>query len=258
MVLWSFLYGFLRLIARHVQGFYGAVLTYLSFAFFVAIAAVWAFIEVTDEVLEGSTQRFDEAVLTWVEGHRTPILDHVALQITALGNVATLTVLVLSVSVFLWLTRHKISAGLLMIAVAGSALLNTLLKDLFDRPRPRVVEAGTDVMTHSFPSGHSMSAFVAYATVAYLGGRLGPTHGLRWTTWTLAALLIAAVGASRIYLGVHYPTDVLGGYIAGLAWLAFVISALRAIRYYSSRKPEVVEEEHDLHAEEERGPALPK
>lgn len=246
------LYPLLRAIAMRVRGFYGAVITYLSFGFFLAIGAVWVFAELSQEVLAGTTQALDEAVLTWVEGHRSDLLDHVALEVTALGNFATLAVLVLAVSVFLWVSHHRISVLLLMLAVSGGAIVNMLLKDLFDRPRPTIVEAGTDVITQSFPSGHAMSSFIAYATVAYLGGRLEPTPKLRWTTWTLAALLILAVGASRVYLGVHYPSDVVAGYVAGLAWLGFVVSGLTAVRYFSRRKPDVEEEERDLHAEEER------
>lgn len=249
-------FSVLRFIARHVRGFYGAVLTYLSFAFFLAVGAVWAFVVVADEVLDGETQRMDEAVLTWVESHRTEALDRVALEITALGNLATLTVLVLTVSVFLWLTRHRLSVALLMIAVAGGAILNILLKEQFGRPRPDVVEWGTEVVSPSFPSGHAMAAAVAYGTVAYLGGRLEPTRTLRWTTWTFAALLILAIGASRVYLGVHYPSDVVAGFIAGLAWTAFAVSGLTAIRYFAGRRPEVEREEEDLHAEEERDRGL--
>lgn len=251
-VLGDALYPILRVIARTVRGFYGAVLTYLSFGFFLAIGAAWAFAEMSQEVLAGTTQALDEAVLTWVAGHRSALLDHIALEVTALGNFATLVVLVLAVSAFLWMSHHRISVLLLMLAVAGGAIVNMLLKDLFNRPRPTVVEAGTEVLTQSFPSGHAMSAFIAYATVAYLGGRLEPTPKLRWSTWAFAALLILAVGASRIYLGVHYPSDVIAGYVAGLAWLGFVVSGLTAVRYFSRRKPEVEEEERDLHAEEER------
>lgn len=241
------MYRLLRLIARYVRGFYGAVVTYLSFAFFVFLGAIWVFATMTQEVLEGSTQALDEAVLTYVESHRSHIMDKVALEVTALGNFATLAVLVLAVSIFLWQTRHKISVILLGAAMFGGAILNTLLKEIFDRPRPSVVEAGTDVMTQSFPSGHAMAAFIAYAGVAYLGGRLEPTRTLRWTTWTLAALLILAVGASRIYLGVHYPSDVIGGYIAGLAWLAFVMSGITAVRYFARREPaEAAKHEQDL------------
>lgn len=246
------LYGFLRFIARHVRSFYGAVLTYLSFSFFVMLAAVWVFVLIADGVLEGSTQRMDEAVLTWMAAHRTETLDRIALDITALGNTATLAVLVLSVSIFLWLTRHRLSVYLLLVAVIGGAVLSWVLKDVFDRPRPDIVAWGVDVLSQSFPSGHSMAAVVAYGSVAYLGGRLEPTPTLRWTTWTLAGLLILAIGASRIYLGVHYPSDVVAGYVAGLAWTALAVSGLTAIRYYSRRRPEVEAQEEDLHAEEQR------
>lgn len=246
------LYGLLRFITRHVRGVYAAILTYLSVSFFVMVTAVWLFVWMADEVLEGSTQRMDESVLTWVASHRTVTLDRIALQVTALGNTATLVVLVLAVSVFLWLTRHRLSVYLLMVAVAGGAVLNWVLKDFFDRPRPSIVEWGTEVLSQSFPSGHSMSAVIAYGSVAYLGGRLEPSPRLRWTTWTLAGLLILAIGLSRIYLGVHYPSDVLAGYVAGLAWTAMVVSGLAAIRYLSRRNPEVEQQEEDLHLEEQR------
>ncbi|HUG40569.1 MAG TPA: phosphatase PAP2 family protein [Longimicrobiales bacterium] len=246
------LYGVLRFIAGHVRGFYGAILTYLSFSFFVGLAAVGGFAVMADEVLEGGTQRFDEAVLTWVATHRTEALDQVALEVTALGNTATLAVLVLAVASFLWLTHHRYSVLLLFSALAGGAALNWLLKDIFARPRPTVVEWGTEVASASFPSGHAMSAMVAYASVAYLGGRLEPTRVLRLLTWLFAAVIILGIGGSRIYLGVHYPSDVLAGFIAGAAWTAFVVSGITALRYFSTRKPEVVAEERDLHAEAER------
>lgn len=249
------LYGMLRFIGRHVRGFYGAVITYLSFSFFVGLAAVWAFLELGDTVLDGETQRFDEAVVSWVATHRNEILDHVALEITALGNTLTLALVVIMVCTFLWLTHRRFSVALLIVGVIGGAILNFLLKDIYNRPRPTVVDWGTDVATQSFPSGHAMSAMVAYGTVAYLAGRLGPTPKLRWTTWIGAAILIIGIGASRIYLGVHYPSDVLAGYIGGLAWTAIVISGLTAIAYFArQRKPDVEKEERDLQAGHEPPP----
>ena len=243
------LYRLLRFLADNIRSAYGAVLTYLSFSFFIGLGALWAFGAMADEVLEGSTQAFDDAVLSWVAAHRNGSLDGAALEITALGNFATLAVLVLTVSTFLWLTRHRFSVALLMIAVTGGAILNMLLKDLFDRPRPTVIEWGTEVATHSFPSGHSMAAAIAYGSVAYLCGRLGPSLKLRLTTWVGAAILVLAIGASRVYLGVHYPSDVVAGYIAGLAWTAFVISGLTAVRYLARHKPELEEHEEDLNLE---------
>lgn len=240
------LYQLLRYIARRAKGAYGAIITYLSFSFFLLLGAIWMFAELAQEVLAGTTQRLDEAVLTWVAGHRSELADHVALEITALGNFATLFVLILTVSVFLWLSRHQISVALLMIAVAGGSILNSFLKEIFNRPRPTVVEAGTDVMSLSFPSGHAMSSFIAYACVAFLVGRLEPTRTMRILTWSFAALIILAVGASRIYLGVHYPSDVLAGFTAGLAWLAFVISGITAVRYLARSEPDVRRHEEDL------------
>lgn len=243
------LYGVLRFIARHVRGFYGAIITYLSFSFVVGLLAVGGLAVLAERVLQGSTQRFDENVLTWVALHRTDALNRIALEVTALGNTLTLVILVLCVSIFLWLTHHRYSVYLLMIALAGGALLTALLKDIFGRPRPSVIDWGTQVLSQSFPSGHAMSAMIAYGSVAYLVGRLEPTMRLRFTTWALAGIVILAIGASRIYLGVHYPSDVLAGYTAGLAWTAFVASGISAIRYFSTRKPEVTEEERDLYAE---------
>lgn len=242
------LYGLLRLIARHVRGFYGAIITYLSFSFFVGLGAVWTFAVLADEVLEGETQRFDEAVLTWVADHRTGTLDQVALEVTALGNTATLAVLILSVSTFLWLSRHRLSVALLFIALAGGGAVSFLLKDIFDRPRPSVVEWGTEVASASFPSGHAMSAMIVYGSVAYLVGRLEPTRLMRLMTLFFAALLILGIGASRIYLGVHYPSDVVAGFTAGLAWTAFVVSGITALRYFARRKPDIEREERDLDA----------
>ena len=120
------LYSILRFIARHVRGFYGAVLTYLSLAFFVFLGAVWGFAILADEVLEGGTQGLDEAVLTWISAHRTAALDQIALEVTALGNTATLVVLILAVTTFLWLTRHRYSVLLLFTALAGGAILDDL------------------------------------------------------------------------------------------------------------------------------------
>jgi undecaprenyl-diphosphatase len=240
------LFRLLRYMARSGRSAYGAIITYLSFSFFLLLGAVWVFAQLAQEVLQGTTQQFDEAVLTWVAGHRSELLDHVALEVTALGNFATLAVLIGIVSVFLWLTRHKISVALLMIAVAGGSILNNVLKEIFNRPRPTVVDAGTDVMTLSFPSGHAMSSFIAYACVAFLVGRLEPTRTMKVMTWSFAGLIILGVGASRIYLGVHYPSDVVAGFTAGLAWLAFVISGITAIRYLGRGEPEVERHEQDL------------
>lgn len=246
------LYTTLRLIGRHVRGFYGAVAAFLTLGFVVGISAASVFLIFAAIVTGGVTQAFDERTLAWLATHRTPFLNEAALEVTSLGNGFTLAVLILAVSVFLWQTQHRWSVYLLLIAYVGGQILNRVLKNWFDRPRPSIVEHVDPVHSMSFPSGHAMISLIVYGSIAYLVARLEPTPGLRRTTWALATILILGIGVSRMYLGVHYPSDVIAGFIAGLAWLAFVAAAFTAIRFFASRRPQLATEEKDLHAEEER------
>jgi undecaprenyl-diphosphatase len=91
-----------------------------------------------------------------------------------------------------------------------------------------------------------MGAFIVYGTVAYLVARLEPTKRLRFATWFVAIAIIVAIGVSRMYLGVHYPSDVIAGFAAGLAWVAFVASSVTAVQFFAPRRPVTAEEEHDL------------
>lgn len=242
----NILYSTLRVIERHVSGFFGALAAFTTVGFLIAASAVALFAALASAVNAGFTQGMDEAALRWFAQHRNAVLDQVALEVTTLGTGAVLILVVLVASVFLWQTQHKWSVYVLMLGAAGGIGLNTALKGFFHRARPTVVEWGTTVHTASFPSGHAMESLITYGCVAYLVGRLGPTPRLRRTTWTMATLLILAIGASRLYLGVHYPSDVIAGFIAGLAWLAFVASTLEAVNYFAHRRPETHGEEHDL------------
>jgi undecaprenyl-diphosphatase len=105
-----------------------------------------------------------------------------------------------------------------LAATIGGTFVSLLLKNLFDRPRPEIVPHLSHVMTSSFPSGHSMLAAVVYLTLGSLLAAVMPTRGLKVYVLAVAVLLTIFVGLSRIYLGVHYPTDVLAGWLAGLTW----------------------------------------
>ena len=242
----------LRWIARHVRGFYGALAAFVSVSLIVGIIAVAVFVGFARLVMEGVTQTFDDAVLRWIEGHRSAVLDQMVLEITVLGAGIVLLMIVLVASVFLWLTRHRWSVYILLTGVFGGQLLNRVLKNAFERPRPSSVEWVTEVQSLSFPSGHAMTSAITYLSVAYLVARLEPTPRLRATTWAMAILIIVLVGLSRMYLGVHYPTDVLAGWLGGIAWVGFVAASLAAVRFFASRRPETRSEEHDLHAEPQR------
>lgn len=243
------LFTTLRWIGRHVRGFYAAVGAFLLIGLVLALAGTAVFALLAEQVMEGGTQRFDNAVLLWMNEHANPRLDIVAMEVTSLGSGVVTWMIVAVSSVFLWTSRHRYSVLLLWVAVVGGSALNATLKGIFERPRPelfpwRVPHAGQS----SFPSGHSMGAMVMYATLAYLVARLESTPALRRLTFVFAAILVSLIGASRMYLGVHYPSDVLGGFVIGLAWATFCALGIEAIRYFRRRKPEVERVEHDLDA----------
>jgi undecaprenyl-diphosphatase len=158
------------------------------------------------------------------------------LEITFLGTGLIVMTLVLVSGMFLWLTKHKHSALLLIVATVGGILLNNLLKMGFDRPRPQVFEWGQHTVSSSFPSGHSMSAATVYMTIAYLAARLQRRHASRVLTLIAASVIIVLIGFSRLYLGVHYPTDVAAGVVIGIAWAAFCMAMLEATLLYGRRR----------------------
>jgi len=122
------------------------------------------------------------------------------------------------------------------VSTGGSIILNGLLKIGFERPRPQIFEWGTKAGSWSFPSGHAMTAAVGYFTVAYLAARLQKRRRERAVTFAAAGILVLAICVSRVYLGVHYPSDVLAGVIIGLAWAGFCMATLEAVQLYSRRK----------------------
>ena len=246
------LYSTLRFIARHIRGFWGALAAFFTVGVAVGVVATGIFGLIATVVADGATQRLDERVLSWFEAHRTPLRDEVMGQITTLGDGIVLWMLVIVSSVFLWQTKHRWSVAVLLIGVIGGSFLNEALKVAFGRPRPGDVLHLDAVSSLSFPSGHAMVSLITYGSVAYLVARLEPTPRLRRTTWLVTSIIILAIGISRLYLGVHYPSDVIAGFLAGLAWLAFVASGVTAVRFFSPRRPEVRVEERDLDAEAQR------
>ena len=246
------LYSTLRWIARHVRGFYSALIAFLTVSLVLGAAAISVFVAFSRLVSEGFTQRFDERILQWFQAHRSETLNDIMLEATVLGSGVVLFTIVAIASVFLWQTKHHWSVYILLMGVFGGQILNGILKGFFNRQRPSVVEMETAVHSLSFPSGHAMTSMVVYGSVAYLVARLEPTPLLRASTYVVTGLIILAIGITRMYLGVHYPTDVFGGYVAGLAWLAIVASSVSALRFFAGRRPETLTEEHDLNAEPQR------
>jgi undecaprenyl-diphosphatase len=191
----------------------------------LGLAGLWAFAELADEVREGEALPFDRFVLLSLRSPADPAdplgpewLELLAKDITSLGGVAVLSLITLAVVGFLLLVRRRVEAGLVGVAVAGGAALSSLLKWSFGRARPEAILHSTEVFTASFPSGHAMLSAVVYLT---LGAILAQGQGrLRVKVYLMAvaAVVTGLVGVSRVYLGVHWPTDVLAGWSMGLAW----------------------------------------
>jgi undecaprenyl-diphosphatase len=243
-ILWNLAFKLLRLLAGHARNVYATFGLFLLAGASIAVACTWGFAKLAGRVSSGKTQAFDEAVMSWVGANQSPVVKASMIEITTLGTAVVVMTTVVIAGSFLWLNKHKHSAILLGVATLGGLVLNAMLKSGFDRPRPQIFAWGTHAVTSSFPSGHAMSAAIVYSTVAYLAARLQNRHLSRVVTMTLAGLLIALICASRIYLGVHYPSDVLAGVTIGLAWAAFCMATLEATQLYARRNaPKMLESE---------------
>lgn len=189
------------------------------------VGGVWGFIELADEVMEGETRALDRKILLSLRSTgdlADPIGPHLVEEVmrdfTAMGGIAILTMLSLAVVGYLLMQHKKRMALLMVVAIGGGLLLSTVLKIGFDRPRPDLVPHASNVMTASFPSGHSMLSAVIYLTLGGLLAQYTKKRRLKIYLLSLSILLTLLVGCSRIYLGVHWPTDVLAGWTAGACW----------------------------------------
>lgn len=203
----------------------------------VLFAAGLTFLLVADKVSEGKTERFDEwavKVLRRADDPAKPLgpewLWEVGRDLTALGGMAFLTLLTATVAGFLWLKKMNSAMLLLLAATFSGVLVSLLLKHSFHRPRPELVPHLSYVYTSSFPSGHAMLSATVFLTLGALLGRFVQEPVLKAYCLIVAGILTFLVGLSRVYMGVHYPTDVLAGWTAGLAWALLCWLIARAMQ----------------------------
>lgn len=186
---------------------------------------IWAFAELADNVMEGETRSLDESILLALRNpadHADPVgpgwVEELGRDFTALGGVGLLVLITLGALGYLLLSGRFRAALFTAIAVPGGMLISIVLKIGYGRPRPDLVSHETLVYTASFPSGHAMMSAVTYLTLAALLSRVQPRWRLKAYLLSMAILLTLLAGTSRVYLGVHWPTDVLAGWTAGAAW----------------------------------------
>ncbi len=203
---------------------YGRQELFLLIGVMALAGALWLFLEIADYVKEPSGY-LDRRILLGLRNpsdHSDPIgpfwMEELGRDLTALGSVGVLSVMALSVAGYLLCRRRWKTCLFLLAAVGGGMLFGALLKHGFDRPRPDLVPHAARVFTSSFPSGHSMVSAVTYLTLAALLTRTQSGRTIKIYFMSVAIFLTLVVGASRVYLGVHWPTDVAAGWTAGAFW----------------------------------------
>lgn len=206
-----------------------------------AAGALWAFFGIADEMAEGDTQAFDKAILLALRNPANladPIgsrsVQEAMRDVTALGGVTVMVLVsVVGVAAFL-LHRRPRHAAILAATVLLADISSEGLKHLYGRPRPGLVPHGAYVYSASFPSGHSTLSAATFLTLAMLIASLEPQRGVKAMVYVLGMLLVIAIGFSRVYLGVHWPSDVLAGWSLGAAW---ALAAWLVLLRWTRRSP---------------------
>lgn len=203
----------------------------------VLAGGAWGLAELGEAVTEGGTQTVDERILLALRNPADltdPIgsgeVEEAVRDMTALGGLLVTTLLTLGLAGFFLLDRRPRLALFVVAAVVGGVLVSSALKLGFDRPRPELVPHGSHVVTPSFPSGHSSTATVVYLTLGVILARALPRRRMKVYVVALAVLVALGVGFSRVYLGVHWPTDVLAGWTVGGLWALACWLAERALQ----------------------------
>ena len=194
----------------------------------LAIGLLWGFFAIAEDVPEkGRMDQFDASVVTWLQVHGSERGEAICSVISFIGSPLLIAIVVIAAA---WLARRHDwrRFGLLVVAAGGGLLLDQVLKAIYQRARPASAsEFVSSLSSWSFPSGHAMGSLVGYGVLAYLA--LAFVRGSAARRWIVGGTmaLILAIGLSRIYLGVHFPSDVIAGYLAGSVWLQVCISGYR-------------------------------
>ena len=186
---------------------------------------IYVVAQISDDVLDQEAFAFDKAILLWIHSFANPTLDRIMNIITSFNNPDFVTIVAgVGLLLLLW-KRCFPEAKIFVIDCAGGVILSYGLKSVFGKVRPDLWQSAITEVSFSYPSGHALGSTVLYGFLAYLFATRFPQFS--WLIYLLAVALIGAVGLSRLYLGVHWPTDIIGGYGIGFLWLTFCITMLK-------------------------------
>jgi membrane protein DedA with SNARE-associated domain/membrane-associated phospholipid phosphatase len=213
--------------ARFVRGEYLGL--HLTVGFLLSLAAVWLFAAVTEDVVHHDPlTKFDLTVTTLLRAHATPLGDRIFSVVSALGSPVAMAIVGAGGALFLFVRRKWVVLAAWVAAFGGAGVLTIVLKNLIRRPRPPAAVEYLYGTSFSFPSGHALGSLVGYGMLAYvIGATWVESRRARLRLVIGTALLVIAVGLSRLYLGVHYFSDVVAGYAVGVLWLSVCISGLQ-------------------------------
>ncbi|MFF2448166.1 phosphatase PAP2 family protein [Neobacillus sp. NPDC058068] len=196
---------------------------HLIIAFIISLFCVLGFSLISLLISDHKIIDFDNDVIAAIQGLESPFLTKVMKFFTLIGSTPVVIILCIFLIFFLYkVLHHRLELILFIFAILGSAVLNQILKHFFHRVRPnfhRLIE----ISGYSFPSGHAMNAFTVYAILSFLLWRHIPSRWGRSVLIIFSVFMVLAIGVSRIYLGVHYPSDIIGGYLASGFWLTVAI-----------------------------------
>lgn len=207
-------------ISRLLRADNRGLLVKFAIAFGLFSSALVSFIYVADEVGDGETLAYDAAILLWFNALATPELDRLMVFLTDLGGVIVIGSLTAALIAYLFYKRRTYAALMLTFGVGGAALINLLLKSIFERVRPDLWTQIVTEVSFSFPSGHAMGSSALALSIIVILWRT------KWRTVSivLGLFYVIIIGVTRLYLGVHYPTDIIGGWLISLGWIAVVAS----------------------------------
>jgi membrane-associated phospholipid phosphatase len=216
---------------------YVALLISIVVGIIIGSLALNGFLELTDRLRQENLGPFDEKVTSFIYNYRSEKMTNFVTVITDMGDVLAYSIIIVAVAI--WFLIDKRSIRWLIqsfIILTSTSLLNILIKHYISRPRPDIDMRLVEASSYSYPSGHSMCALAFYGFLIYLAYKKVEHKWIKFLAFIFLPLLILGIGASRVYLGVHFPSDVIAGFAAGLFWLVFVILLVNIFRFYRKRK----------------------